>query len=101
MTTHKKLDELMLKVLVFVDKYGRVITKNGGAMSSSLSMEYKEKDLDITMKVFCHAWGNGSCGTVVKHKNKKVFDAAGKYISAPIDVKADIYESGEWEKLIE
>ncbi|MDE1833816.1 MAG: hypothetical protein KGH64_00600 [Candidatus Micrarchaeota archaeon] len=93
----EKLDNLMLRILVFVDRNGKVVSKNGNRMSSSLSMAYVDKEFDIKMSAFCHCMGNGSCSATVRYKGALVFNASGSYTSGPYGVKAKTYECGDWE----
>lgn len=94
-----KLDDLMDRVLVFVDRNGSLLVKDNNPMYCSIEMQYFHKGTNITMSVYSHCQGNGSCSAKVIHKGKVVFDASGCYTSSPFKVKADIYIPGDWERL--
>lgn len=96
----EKVDAFLERVLVFVDRNGRVKGKTSSPMHSALSMEYELGDLKIKMHASAFAQGNGSCGATVHYKGKKVYAAAGCYTAAPWDVEETVHEKGPWERLI-
>jgi hypothetical protein len=96
----KKLDDLMLKVLVFTDRHGRVVSKEGNPMYTRLVMTYEKAELHIDMHAQANAQGNGSCSAQVKWKGKLVFDASGSYTAGPYHVKARVFDPGKWQALV-
>jgi hypothetical protein len=96
----KELDELMLKVLVFTDRHGRVVSKDGNPVYTRLAMTYDSDDLHIDMHAQASAQGNGSCSARVKWKEQLVFDAGGCYITGPFHVKAKVFKPGRWQALV-
>lgn len=96
----KNANDFMNRVLVFVDRNGRVLSKFGTPMNAGLSMEYNLNGLTIKMDVYTHCQGNGSCSAKVKYKGKVVYKAAGQYMSGPFGVKVEKYVPGEWEGLL-
>ena len=97
---NKNLDELAMHCIVFVDRNGTVLEKDGSPMHSTLSMEYKRDPWDISFRVQSQAQGNGSSKVLVRYRGNLVLDAAGKFTTAAYDVKASTYIPGAWEKKI-
>lgn len=93
-----QMDDLMLRVLVYVDRNGTVVSKDSSPNSASLQMKYKDQDYDIKMHAYANGMNNGSCGATVKYQHTVVFDAGGSYTSGPWGVKAKTYTPGKWEK---
>jgi hypothetical protein len=92
-----QLDDLMERVLVFVDRHGTILSKSSSRVSSSLEMQFKNKELDMYMYAMANGMGNGACSAKVKVKGKVVFDANGSYTSGPYHVIAKVYKPGDWE----
>lgn len=95
--TSEEIEALMLRVMVFVDRHGVVLSKTSNPMSTSLKMSYQGNDLDVIMRAYAHSQGNGSCGATVKLNDKIVFKASGTFRTEPSDVEASIYKPGDWE----
>lgn len=95
-----KEDDFLLKVLVFVDRNGKIESKNSNPMSCSLQMAYDANDLKIKMSAYSHCQGNGSCGAKVTYKGKVVYDASGNFTTRPFNTTAKKHSPGNWEKLI-
>jgi hypothetical protein len=93
-------DSFLKRVLMFVDRNGKVKAKDSGPMHSALTMSYDQGDLSIKMHATSYAQGNGSCGAMVTYKGGRVFTAAGSFTTAPFDTKITTYKPGPWEKLI-
>jgi hypothetical protein len=93
-------NKFMEKVLVFVDRNGTVVSKSSTPMSCSLEMKYKGDDLSITMSVFAHGMGNGSCKAEVVYQGETVYQASGSYTSGPYHVQVQKYVPGPWKELM-
>ena len=93
-------DKFVEKILIFVDRNGKVLDKHSTPLSASLVMRYDVEKLKINMHVYRHAMGNGSCVVEVRYKDKCVLKAGGLYVNTCRDVKFERYRSGKWEKLI-
>lgn len=92
-----KEDDRLMGVLKFVDKNGSVVSKHGTPVNSSLSMKYSDGPLKITMDVYVHCQGNGSCSAKVVYKSRTVYKAAGNFTTRPFNTEENIYIPGNWE----
>ncbi len=96
----KHLVNLVNRCLVFTDRKGKVLAKEGTPVTSLLEMKYQGDNLLIKFFASNAAMGNGVCRISVKYKGELVLAAKGRYSIAAYDIEARIYIPGEWEKKI-
>lgn len=94
------LESLVRRCMVFADRNGKVVSKSGSPMHSSLRMKYEEKDLIIEFDANRYAQGNGGCWLKVRHKGVFVLKANGNFMTEAFNIRAKSYISGDWEKKI-
>lgn len=97
--SQKDLDALVNRCLVFVDRNGTIITRDGSSMHSHLSMKYDRQGLEMMFSVTA-GMGNGSSRIEIKHEGSLVLEAKGSFMTEAFACEAQTYVPGAWEKMI-
>lgn len=99
--TQAQLDALVNRCLVFVDRNGTIISRDGSPVHANLSMEYKRNGLEIIFSVSSSGMSNGSSRVEVKQGGQIVFEASGKFMTTASNCQSKTYVPGSWEKTVE
>lgn len=94
------LDELVNRCMIFADRNGKVLGRDGNPFYAWLSMEYKSKKMSIEFWVQSSPFSNGSSHVKVSQDGKTVLEASGSFTVSAYNTKAETYVPGDWEKNI-
>ncbi|MDO8571742.1 MAG: hypothetical protein Q7R79_03610 [bacterium] len=96
----RAFDELIMNMIITVDRSGEVLGKGGNPFSSWLEMTKTIEGLTIHFRVQNSPHSNGSAWIKVTETDKTLLEASGNFTVACYNMKATTYTPGDWEKKI-